>query len=399
MKCFPFDAINADFEATLIQTRNHLHSYPELSFEEHNTSKFITQQLLSIGINTVQNIGNTGIVALITGKNPNQKCVALRADIDALPIQEENEVHYKSKNAGIMHACGHDVHTTCLLGAARLLYENRDKFEGTIKLIFQPGEEKSPGGASILIKEGVLENPKVECIAGLHVAPDLKVGTAGFKPGPYMASADEIHLTIKGKSGHAAMPHLAVDVITASASFITQIQTLLQRKKNPLQPFVLSFGKIQGGETTNVIPESVHILGTFRTFDEAWRASVKTHIETVCADVCQQYGATFELQIPPGYPCLINEPQLTTMVQKSAETLLGNENVIDLPARMSSEDFSFYAQSIPATFFRLGTQNDSEATAHSVHSSRFDIAPEALKIGTLLMANAGLAMLQNETIH
>lgn len=386
--------VSAELENELIAIRQHLHAHPELSFEEYKTSDFIKKQLEHIGI-SYQSIGNTGIVALIQGKNPDKKCVALRADMDALPIQEENEVSYKSNNAGLMHACGHDVHSTCLLGAATLLFQSKDNWEGTVKLIFQPGEEQSPGGASILIKEGVLDNPKVACIAGLHVSPELASGTAGFRAGSYMASADEIHLTIKGKTGHAALPHTAIDPIVIAANIISNIHQVIARRNNPLNPSLVSFGKIEGGKTTNVIPSEVKILGTFRTFDETWRAAAKILIRDTCRHICDIYGGDFELEMPAGYPSLSNDPHTTMIAKNSAIEILGADNVVELPMRMSSEDFSFYAAEIPATFFRLGTNKQQEHYMHPVHSAYFDIDESSIKIGAQLMANTALHLLKS----
>ncbi|MBX9448846.1 MAG: amidohydrolase [Taibaiella sp.] len=386
--------VTEEFETHLLEIRNHLHAHPELSFQEFRTAAYVMEKLKSFGITRIQNICETGVIALIEGNNPDKKCIALRADLDALPIQEENEVSYKSKHKGIMHACGHDVHTTCLLGAAFLLHHTRTQWQGTVKLIFQPGEEKSPGGASLLIEAGVLQYPKVEAIAGLHVAPDLKAGTAGFRPGAYMASADEIHLTIKGASGHAAMPHLAIDPITIASQIITSLQVIFSRKNNPLNPSVLSFGKIEGGTATNVIPDQVNILGTFRTFNERWRQEAKEIIEKTCASITQLYGATYELKMPPGYPFLHNDAHVTSIVRQAAGELLGSDNIIDLPMRMSSEDFSFYTQEIPGTFFRLGTNRDQQEFTHSVHSSKFDIDPKAIMTGVRLMTTAAFALLE-----
>lgn len=377
----------------LIEIRAHLHAYPELSFEEYKTAAFIENKLEEIGVSDIQRIGKTGVTAMIYGRNPEKKCVALRADIDALPITETNDVPYKSQHQGIMHACGHDVHTTCLLGAAELLIQHKDHFEGSIKLIFQPGEEKSPGGASILIKEGVLQNPKVSAIAGLHVSPELKSGTVGFRIGPYMASADELHITLIGKSGHAALPHKAIDPISMAAQLIIALQQVINRSNDPFNPSVLSFGMIEGGYTTNVIPSEVKIKGTFRTFNEGWRQEALTLIDKVCQSITMQYGGSYILNIPPGYPCLNNDERTTRSIAQQAETLLGVENIVWLPLRSTSEDFSFYTQHIPGCFFRLGTNLSGKKYTSSVHSSTFDVHPESIKVGTLMMANAGIALL------
>ncbi len=272
----------AAIQPELIDIRRHIHAHPELSFEEYNTVNFVAAELDKLNIPYIKGIAGTGLVALIEGRSPEKKCIALRADMDALPITEANEVPYKSQNIGVMHACGHDVHTTCLLGAARILQQQKDNFEGTIKLIFQPGEEMSPGGASLMIEAGVLENPKPVAIFGLHVYPQLPAGTVGFRSGQYMASADEIYITIKGKGGHAALPQQTVDPIAVTAMVVTGLQQLVSRKSNPLSPTVLTFGKIAGGATTNVIPDTVELMGTLRTFDETWRQEAIQHIKTIC---------------------------------------------------------------------------------------------------------------------
>jgi len=370
----------------LIGIRRHLHSRPELSFEEWETAAFIGKELEKIGIPFKKNIAGTGIVALIEGKNPHKKCIALRADMDALPIEEANEVGYKSQNKGVMHACGHDVHTTCLLGAARILNELKEQMEGSVKLIFQPGEEKSPGGASLMIREGVLEQPKPEAIFALHVDPALPSGKTGFKPGRYMASADEIHLTIKGKGGHAALPHLTIDPIAVAALIITALQQVVSRRNNPLLPSVLSFGKISGGSTTNVIPESVDIAGTFRTFDESWRREALRLIGDIATQIASAYGAKAILKIPPGYPVLTNDPEITEKAMSEAAAFLGKEQVCLLDYRMTAEDFAFYTLTTKGCFFRLGTNKEHKAYTAPVHNARFDIDESALATGAGIMS-------------
>lgn len=374
--------------------RHHIHAHPELSFQEFETSKFIAEKLKSFGIEEQQTLAGTGIVALIKGKNPDKKCIALRADMDALPIQEANEVAYKSKNEGVMHACGHDVHSTCLLGAAKILQELKDEFEGTVKLIFQPGEEKHPGGASLMIKDGALLNPKPEAIFALHVYPHLPCGTVGFRAGQYMASADEIYITIEGKGGHAALPHQTVDPIGIAAQVITALQQVVARKANPLIPSVLTFGKIAGGFATNVIPDKVELLGTFRTMDETWRYEAHQWIATITKEICHSYGANATVEIPKGYPSLFNEPQLTTQAEAWAKTYMGAENVKTLNLRMAAEDFSFYAQEMPACFFRIGTNRNNEEFTAPVHNAHFNIDEEALKNGVGLFAWVAINALQ-----
>jgi hippurate hydrolase len=377
--------------------RHHLHAHPELSFEEVKTSDLVADKLTEWGIKHERGYAGTGIVALIEGKNPGSRCVALRADMDALPIQEISNAPYRSKNDGVMHACGHDVHTSCLLGAAHILSALRDEIHGTVKLIFQPGEEKHPGGASLMVAEGVLENPKPEAIFALHVFPNLPSGTVGFRSGQYMASADEIYITITGKSGHAALPHLTIDPISIAALVITGLQQVISRKGNPLIPSVLSFGKIQGGFATNVIPDKVELLGTFRTMDEQWRYEAHKWIKDFTIQTCEAYGATVDIDIPAGYPSLYNDPALTTKAEQWAKDYLGADKVHELELRMSGEDFSFYTQVASGCFFRIGTSRDGKEFTSSVHTPSFDIDEEALKTGMGMMAWCAVSALNSVT--
>lgn len=370
----------------LIAIRRYLHQHPELSFEEYHTAAYIQQQLDQLEIPYKAGIAGTGIIALIEGNNPDKKCIALRADMDALPIQETNTCEYKSVNEGVMHACGHDVHTTCLLGAVKILHKYRHQFEGTIKVLFQPGEELSPGGASIMIAEGALENPKPESIVGLHVFPDLPAGYVGFRQGEYMASADEIYINIYGKGGHAALPHKTIDPITISAQVITALQQIVSRRSNPLTPSVLTFGKITGGNANNVIPDMVRIEGTFRTFDEVWRAEAIELVKKIAINTAEMYGGSATIEIPQGYPSVYNAPALTEKIESCARTYLGADKVKTLDKRMTAEDFSFYTQVIDGCFFRLGTNKDNTLYTKPVHTSDFDINEDALATGAGLMA-------------
>lgn len=377
----------------LIRIRRHLHQHPELSFQEFQTSAYVSERLTEMGIIKQETLAETGIVALIEGRNPEKFCVALRADMDALPIEEANTISYCSQNKGVMHACGHDVHTTCLLGAATILNGLKDKFEGTIKLIFQPGEEKCPGGASLMIKAGAMKNPSPSAIFGLHVDPSLQRGTVGFRSGQYMASTDELHIRIIGKSGHAALPHLAVDPISISALIITALQQIVSRKANPLIPTVLTFGKISGGTATNIIPEEVQILGTLRTLDETWRAEAKDLIRETVQNIAQANGAKAEIKIPPGYPSVFNHPELTQLARKASIQKLGKENVLALDKRMTAEDFSFYGLECPACFYRLGTNLNNEKFTHSLHNAHFDVDESAIAIGVQMMSLLALKAL------
>lgn len=368
------------------QIRHHIHANPELSFKEYKTAAYVAERLEAIGITNKTPIAETGIVALIEGRNPGKRCIALRADLDALPILEDNSADYCSKNEGVMHACGHDVHTSCLLGAAHILHDLRNEFEGTVKLIFQPGEEKHPGGASIMIAEGVLENPKPDAIFALHVFPHLPTGATGFRAGQYMASADEVYITIEGKGGHAALPHQTVDPIAIAALVITGLQQIVSRKSNPLVPSVLTFGKIAGGFATNVIPDKVEMLGTFRTMDETWRYEAHRWIKEFTQQTCAAYGAKVTVEIPVGYPMLFNDPTLTTKATTWAGAYVGSENVHELDMRMAAEDFSFYTLHVPGCFFRIGTNKDNKEFLAPVHNSRFDVNEESMKIGMGMMA-------------
>jgi hippurate hydrolase len=366
--------------------RHTIHAHPELSFEEYNTARFISEQLTAWGIVHTTGIAGTGIVAVIKGINPEKTCTAIRAELDALPIEEANEVAYKSKVPGVMHACGHDVHTSCLLGVAKILWDTRETWEGTAKLIFQPGEEKHPGGGSIMIAEGVLENPGVDRILALHVYPTLPSGTVGFRPGQYMASTDEIHIIIHGKGGHAALPHQTIDPIAIAAQVITGLQQLISRRSNPVVPSVLSFGRITGGTVNNVIPDRVELSGTLRTMDETWRAEAHRLIRTFVTSTCESWGATADIDIPIGYPSLFNNPELTAEAEALAVRYLGADHVKRLDLRMTADDFAFYSHAVPGCYFRLGTSKAGTEFTASVHNAHFDIDEEAMRTGTGLMA-------------
>lgn len=367
----------------IVKIRRSIHQNPELSFEEHNTSLFIQHILEENNISFQSGIVKTGIVAEVKGELESSKHLVLRADMDALPILEKNETPYKSVNKGVMHACGHDVHSSSLLGTLLILNNLKQLFGGTIRFIFQPGEEKLPGGASLMIKEGVLE-PKPTCCIAQHVYPELEAGKVGFKTGTYMASADEIYITIKGKGGHAALPHLLVDPVVISAQIITSLQQIVSRNNNPENPSVLSFGYIDAQGATNVIPDSVHLKGTFRTFDEKWRFEAHHKIKSIVNSICNANGATCDIDLKVGYPFLKNDPKLTTKSKESAIEYLGKENVVDLSLRMTSEDFSFFSQVAPSCFYRLGTGDGK--TIKKLHTSTFDVNEDALRTSTGLMA-------------
>ena len=374
------------YHSDIVACRRHLHKNPELSFHEFNTQKFVEAKLNEYGIKNIQRMANTGVVALVEGKNPSKKIVALRGDMDALPIKETNPVEYKSVNEGVMHACGHDVHTSSLLGVARILNEVKENFEGTIKFIFQPGEEKLPGGASIMIKEGVLENPKPSSVIGQHVMPQINAGKVGFRKGLYMASTDEIYVTVKGKGGHGAMPHLIIDPVLITSHLIIALQQIVSRNAKPIIPSVLSFGKVIANGATNVIPDEVYLEGTFRTLNEEWRDEAHRKMKHLAETLAESMGGKCTFDIRRGYPFLINDEAVTDRARKAAEEFLGKENVEDLEIWMAAEDFSFYSQKVPACFYRLGVRNESRGITSSVHTSTFDIDESALETGMGLMA-------------
>lgn len=374
------------FHPDIVSCRRHLHMYPELSFKETETQKFVEQKLKEFGITDFKRMANTGVVALIEGKNPQKKVVALRADMDALPIQETNKTDYVSKHAGVMHACGHDVHTSSLLGVARILNQLKDNFEGSVKFIFQPGEEKLPGGASLMIKEGVLQNPVPQAVIGQHVMPQIKAGKIGFRKGLYMASTDEIYVRVKGKGGHGAMPHLTIDPVMITAQMLVALQQIVSRNAKPSLPSVLSFGKVIANGATNVIPDEVYLEGTFRTLNEEWRDEAHRRMKKMAEGIAESMGGSCEFNIVRGYPFLINDEVLTDRARSFAEEFVGKENVEDLEIWMAAEDFAFYSQEASACFYRLGVKNEERGIVSSVHTSTFDIDESALETGMGLMA-------------
>lgn len=373
------------FFADTVTLRRSLHQNPELSFEEYATSAFVQDYLQSLGI-PFEHMANTGVVALIKGDRDSNQVIALRADMDALPIQEVAGRSYGSQNPGVMHACGHDVHTASLLGVARILQSLRSEFGGTIKLIFQPGEERLPGGASIMIKEGVLQNPAPEAIIGQHVMPFIEKGKVGFRSGKYMASCDELFMTVKGKGGHGAHPHQNIDPIAISAQIITALQQVVSRMADPRIPTVLSWGKIVGNGATNIIPDQVYMEGTFRTFDEEWRADAHEKMRKLATGIAESMGASCDFVVSKGYPFLINEPSLTDASRGYAEDYLGKEQVVDLDLWPAAEDFSYYSQEVAACFYRLGTGNAAKGINSAVHTATFDIDEEALAVSIGLMS-------------
>lgn len=380
----------------LTEIRRFLHANPELSFEENETAAFISTTLSKCGIEHQTGVGGNGIVALIRGKNPTKNVIALRADMDALPITEKNQCNYVSQNPGVMHACGHDVHMTCLLGAAFILNGMKTKFEGTVKLLFQHAEETVPGGAIQMIEAGALENPTPTAIFGQHVFPELEAGKVGFKSGRYMASNDEITIYVRGRGGHAAMPERFDDTVLASAHILVALQHLVSRKADPQIPTVLSFGKIVTNGAMNVLPEEVSLHGTFRTFSEEWRQKAYKLITETAKHTAKAHGCSCEVEIKTGYPFLVNDEKVTEKARLAAIEYLGKENVVELPMRMTAEDFSRYSQIMPACFYRLGTANQEKGIVSNLHTPTFDIDESSIELGAGLMAFIALRELSIE---
>ena len=374
-----------------------LHAHPELSYKEFQTSAFVQEKLKGLGI-PFEIKATTGVVGIIRGNNPEKRVIALRADMDALPIKEENAVPYKSQNDGVMHACGHDAHTSILLGASKILEELKSEWEGTVKLIFQPGEERNPGGASLLIKEGVLHNPQPEAIFGLHVHPGLETGKFSFRGGPSMASADEIYITVRGKGGHAASPHVTIDTILVASHIVVALQQVISRNKNPLTPSVLTISSFQGGYTTNVIPSEVKLMGTFRTMDETWRFQAHKLIDKLCRGIAQGMGAEIDVLVDVGYPVVNNDEILYPIARKKAEEFIGKENVQETEVRMGAEDFGYYTQEIPGCFYRIGVMNVAKGIISGVHTPTFNIDESAIEKGMGMMAWLGASINDHQNL-
>lgn len=377
--------------AEVVRWRRHLHRHPELSFQEHETAAFIAEVLRAIGLDPLEGVGGTGIVAHVRGGQPGPT-VALRADIDALPIEEATGLEFASEVPGVMHACGHDVHTACLLGAARLLCEARETLAGTVRLVFQPGEETIPGGALALIEAGVLGEmdgvPAPARMFGQHVVPQLPAGVVGVRPGPFMASADEIYLTVRGQGGHAADPASLVDVVLVQAQILVALQSVVARNCPPGVPSVLSFGRVEALGATNVVPDEVRLAGTFRSMDEAWRERAHGLIRRVAEGTAAAFGASCEVDLRIGYPALVNDEAAAAFVRETAMGLVGAERVAEIPMWYASEDFASYAQRVPAAFSVLGVgpSGSADGSPHGLHTPRFVVDEEALRVGPALLA-------------
>lgn len=389
-------------QADMIGWRRHLHQHPELSFRETNTVRFVVEKLRAEGIEVRDGVGKlspdapgTGAIALVRGeKSTSTACIAIRADLDALPITEVGKEDYCSKNPGVMHACGHDAHTSMVLGAGIALHRLRKEWSGTVMLVFQPGEEKEPGGASLLVKEGALMNPKPAGILGQHVTPELPTGKLGFRSGAFMAAADELYITVKGRGGHAGSPHLCIDPVPIAAQLILALQQVVSRRNKPGQPMVLSFGKVIANGATNIIPDEVRIEGTMRTFDEAWRTELHRMLPELGRGICEGLGATVDFTIVKGSPVVKNDPELNARIRAAAVQFIGEENIVDMDIRMGAEDFAYYTHVMPGCFFRLGTGNPAQpGTQSGLHRAEMDIDEDALAIGAGMMAWGGVTEL------
>ena len=370
----------------IVAIRRHIHANPELSFEEKETSAFVASKLDEIGIPYKTGYAEHGMLGIIKGGKGLGKTIALRGDMDALPIIEENNLPFKSLHSGRMHACGHDIHTSCLLGAARILNSLKNEISGTILLVFQPGEEKIPGGASLMMADGLFDEYIPDLIIGQHVYPELPAGEVGFRPGQYMASADEIYITLKGKGGHAALPHNTIDTVLMASQTVVTLQQVVSRIIPTQVPAVLSFGNVVCKSAMNIIPETVRLEGTFRTMDEKWRYIAHEKITKLTQSVADGMGGTCDVDIQIGFPSVYNNPEVTIAAQKAAKEFLGEKPVHDLDIRMTAEDFGWYAQKYPACFYRLGVGHTDGTFSGGLHSPNFLANEKSIETGMALMA-------------
>ena len=384
-----FLALATAASGNLVRWRRHLHRHPELSFQEHETAAFVAATLRETGLEPIEGVGGTGVVAHVVGARPGP-VVALRADMDALPITEDTGLDFASERPGVMHACGHDVHTACLLGAARLLHEARGELSGTVRLVFQPGEETIPGGANAMIEAGVLgEMAGVAApsrLFGQHVVPQLVAGVLGVRSGPFMASADELYLTVRGAGGHAADPAALVDVVLAQAHILVALQSVVSQNCPPGVPSILTFGRVEAFGATNVVPDEARLVGTFRSMDEPWRWQAHGLIRRVAEQTAAAFGATCDVEVRVGYPALVNDPEATAFARATATGLVGGDRVVDLPMWYASEDFAFYAQRIPASFSVVGVGPPDGTPGPGLHTPRFVADEKALGVGAAFLA-------------
>lgn len=397
-------SLAASEQPNAVRVRRHLHTNPELSFEEERTAAYIADELRASGIDAHVDGATHGVIGLIAGRggspanrvadHGNGPVVALRADMDALPIREETQHEYRSANEGVMHACGHDGHVACVLTAGRILAALRDELAGGIKLIFQPAEERAPGGALAMIESGVLESPRVDRIYGQHVNTELPAGTVGFASGLFMASADEIYIDVRGRGGHAAKPHQATDPVVIASTLIVTLQQIVSRNADPNTPSVLSFGRVRADGAANVIPDKVEIAGTFRTVNDTWRETALERIRETSSSLASMLGGEATVRIVRGYPALVNDPQTTGSARSRAVDYLGEQRVVDLGPEMWSEDFAYYGRHRPSCFYNLGVRNEARGIVHPVHTPRFDLDEEALQVGSGLLAWIAIGALE-----
>lgn len=392
-------ALTRKYRKEIIRYRRHLHMHPELSFQEWKTAEFIAGELKNMHIPFQSGIAGTGIIGTIKGNNPESKVIALRAEMDALPISEANSVHYRSKNDGVMHACGHDAHVASLLGSARIMQEIRHEFDGTVLLVFQPGEEHLPGGAIRMLEEGALQNPRPRAIIAQHVAPELMTGQIGFRNGTYMASGDELYITIRGKGGHAAFPEETTDSILIASKIVVALKESIHKERPAGIPSVLSFGKFLAHGATNVIPGEVKIEGTFRTFNEEWRKEAQHIMKTIAKKIAAEENASCDFHVAAGYPVLVNNQTVTEEARKAASRYAGKENIVDLDMRMSSEDFACFARVFPATLYRIGVRKPGVNVAPSLHSPTFDVDESVLEFAAGNMAWIAFSSLLKKNNH
>jgi amidohydrolase len=385
-------SLSRKFLPDTIKIRRRLHQSPELAFAELETGKLVARELAKLGIKVKRGVGRTGLIGILNG-NGNAGVVALRADMDALPVTEETGLSFASRNKGVMHACGHDSHMAMLLGAARILSTLKNELPGTVKFIFQPSEEKNPGGAPSMIKDGALLAPRVDAIFGQHITTDLPAGTMGFRPGPLMASADEIYITVFGRGGHGAKPQEAIDPVFISAQVILALQAVITRMKDPLEPSVLTIASIHGGTATNIIPDSVKLSGTLRTMNESWRKKALTLIEKTAVGCARGFGGGCRVEVSHGYPVLINSDAETSLARETAATLFGKKAAVIVPPQMGAEDFSYFLQKVPGSFWWVGAGNSEIGATASIHSSKFKVDESAFMHGAALLASVALEYL------